>query len=91
LFSGYCVQNVGHNHPYIIQALKDEMDRCGPAMLQSHLPPIAGDLARRLCELASGGPEKFAHQQRELGRGSGHQVCARRDWARAYRLCGKQF
>ncbi|MGA3103711.1 MAG: aspartate aminotransferase family protein [Terriglobales bacterium] len=56
--SGYCVHNVGHNHPDIIQALKDEMDRCGPAMLQSHVPEIAGDLARRLCELASGDLEK---------------------------------
>ena len=52
--SGYCVHNAGHNHPYIIQALKDEMDKCGPAMLQSHVPEIAGELARRLCELAGG-------------------------------------
>lgn len=58
--SGYCVHNTGHNHPYIIQALKDEMDRCGPGMLQSHVPEIAGDLARRLCELAGGGLEKVS-------------------------------
>jgi ornithine--oxo-acid transaminase len=56
--SGYCVHNVGHNHPYVIQALKDEMDRCGPAMLQSHVPELAGELARRLCELAGGGLNK---------------------------------
>jgi ornithine--oxo-acid transaminase len=56
--SGYCVHNTGHNHPYIIQALKEEMDKCGPAMLQSHVPEIAGDLARRLCELAGGRLEK---------------------------------
>src|SRR4029077_18095944 len=56
--SGYCVHNTGHNHPYIIQALKDEMDRSGPAMLQSHVSEIAGDLARRLCELAGGHLEK---------------------------------
>jgi ornithine--oxo-acid transaminase len=56
--SGYCVHNTGHNHPYIIQALKDEMDRCGPAMLQSHVPELAGELARRLCELAGGNLEK---------------------------------
>jgi ornithine--oxo-acid transaminase len=56
--SGYCVHNTGHNHPYIIQALKDEMDRCGPAMLQSHVPELAGELARRLCELAGGKLEK---------------------------------
>src|SRR6201998_4597697 len=52
--SGYCVHNIGHNHPYVIQALKDEMDRCGPAMLQSHVPELAGELARRLCGLAGG-------------------------------------
>jgi ornithine--oxo-acid transaminase len=56
--SGYCVHNAGHNHPYIIQALKDELDKCGPAMLQSHVPEIAGELARRLCELAGGKLEK---------------------------------
>ena len=56
--SGYCVHNIGHNHPYVIRALKDEMDACGPAMLQSHVPEIAGELARRLCHLAGGGLEK---------------------------------
>ncbi|HEY1424302.1 MAG TPA: aspartate aminotransferase family protein [Candidatus Acidoferrum sp.] len=56
--SGYCVHNTGHNHPYIIQALKNEMDKCGPAMLQSHVPEIAGELAQRLCRLAGGGLQK---------------------------------
>jgi ornithine--oxo-acid transaminase len=56
--SGYCVHNTGHNHPYIIQALKEEMDRCGPAMLQSHVPELAGELAARLCTLAGGGLQK---------------------------------
>jgi ornithine--oxo-acid transaminase len=53
--SGYCVHNSGHNHPYIIEALKQELDRSGPAMLQSHVPEIAGELAQRLCALAGGG------------------------------------
>jgi ornithine--oxo-acid transaminase len=53
--SGYCVHNTGHNHPYIVQALKDELDKSGPAMLQSHVPEIAGELAKRLCQLAGGG------------------------------------
>ena len=56
--SGYCVHNTGHNHPYIILALKDELNKCGPAMLQSHVPEIAGELARRLCELAGGDLQK---------------------------------
>jgi ornithine--oxo-acid transaminase len=56
--SGYCVHNAGHNHPYIVQALKGELDRNGPAMLQSHVPELAGELARRLCALAAGGLRK---------------------------------
>lgn len=53
--SGYCVHNVGHNHPDVVQALKDELDKCGPAMLQSHVPELAGELAERLCNLAGMG------------------------------------
>ena len=56
--SGYCVHNTGHNHPYIIEALKEELDKSGPAMLQSHIPEIAGELAERLCRLAGGGLKK---------------------------------
>lgn len=52
--SGYCVHNAGHNHPDIIAAVKEELDRCGPAMLQSHVPELAGELAGRLCERACG-------------------------------------
>ncbi len=52
--SGYCVYNMGHNHPVIIEALKEELDRLGPSMLQSHVPLPAGELAERLCRLAGG-------------------------------------
>ena len=52
--SGYCVHNLGHNHPAVIDAIKDELDRRGPAMLQSHVPERAGELAERLCSLAGG-------------------------------------
>jgi ornithine--oxo-acid transaminase len=52
--SGYCVHNVGHNHPRIVQALKEELDRSGPAMLQGHVPELAGELAARLCQKAGG-------------------------------------
>jgi ornithine--oxo-acid transaminase len=48
--SGYCVHNTGHNHPYIIAALKRELDLSGPAMLQSHVPETAGQLARALTQ-----------------------------------------
>jgi ornithine--oxo-acid transaminase len=56
--AGYCVHNVGHNHPAVVAALKDELDRRGPAMLQSHVPERAGDLAERLCRLAGGSLSK---------------------------------
>ena len=56
--SGYAVLNTGHNHPAIVEAIKDELDRYGPAMLQSHVPELAGELARRLCEKAGGRLEK---------------------------------
>lgn len=52
--SGYCVYNIGHNHPRLIAALKAELDRAGPAMLQSHVSDLAGELAERLCRLAGG-------------------------------------
>ncbi|HLK51034.1 MAG TPA: aspartate aminotransferase family protein [Bryobacteraceae bacterium] len=52
--SGYCVHNVGHNHPALIAALKEELDRSGPVMLQSHVPELAGELAGRLCRSAGG-------------------------------------
>ena len=52
--SGYCVHNVGHNHPAIVAALHTELDRCGPAMLQSHVPELAGELAEKLLARAGG-------------------------------------
>jgi ornithine--oxo-acid transaminase len=52
--SGYCVHNTGHNHPEIIAAVRTELDRSGPAMLQSHIPALAGALAAQLCERAGG-------------------------------------
>jgi ornithine--oxo-acid transaminase len=81
--SGYCVHNAGHNHPEIIAAVKDELDRCGPAMLQGHVPELAGELAARLCEPAGGRLTKFFLQFRQQRRGSGHQIRARED--RTYR------
>src|ERR1700726_2770014 len=77
--SGYCVHNTGHNHPYIVQALKDELDKSGPAMLQSHVPEIAGELAKRLCQLAGGGLEKVY-----FGSSGSEGVEAAIKFARAY-------
>jgi len=56
--SGYCVHNGGHNHPDILAALKNELDKSGPVMLQSNVPELAGELGERLCQLAGGGLSK---------------------------------
>ncbi|HEX4808610.1 MAG TPA: aspartate aminotransferase family protein [Bryobacteraceae bacterium] len=56
--SGYCVHNAGHNHPDILEALKAELDRRGPGMLQSHVPELAGELAAALCKRAGGRLQK---------------------------------
>jgi ornithine--oxo-acid transaminase len=50
--SGYCVHNVGHNHPGVVRALQNELERCGPAMIQTHVADLAGELAEKLCQRA---------------------------------------
>jgi ornithine--oxo-acid transaminase len=52
--SGYCVHNVGHNHPDVVRALLSELERCGPAMIQTHVADLAGELAEKLCDRAGG-------------------------------------
>lgn len=52
--SGYCVHNVGHNHPAVVAALQSELSRSGPAMIQTHVAELAGDLAEKLCSRAGG-------------------------------------
>ncbi len=52
--SGYCVHNTGHNHPYIVQSLIEELSACGPAMLQSHVA-YTGWYARGEIDFAGGG------------------------------------
>ena len=52
--SGYCVHNVGHNHPEVVRALQSELERCGPAMIQTHVADLAGELAEKLCQRAEG-------------------------------------
>jgi ornithine--oxo-acid transaminase len=56
--SGYCVYNTGHNHPHILSALHEELERCGPSMLQSHVAETAGELAAGLCHRAGGRLQK---------------------------------
>src|ERR1035441_8434931 len=72
--SGYCVHNIGHNHPRAIAAIKDELDKEGPAMLQSHVPVLAGQLAERLCKLAGGRLSRSEEHTSEL-QSLRHLVC----------------
>lgn len=52
--SGYCVHNIGHNHPHVTLALQEELRRSGPAMIQTHVADLAGELASQLCRRAGG-------------------------------------
>jgi ornithine--oxo-acid transaminase len=56
--SGYCVHNIGHNHPKVLAALHEELDLNGPAMVQSHVAESAGELAEKLCARAGGNLSK---------------------------------
>lgn len=56
--SGYCVHNTGHNHPDVVAALHAELARCGPAMIQTHVADLAGELAEKLCQRAGGRLER---------------------------------
>jgi ornithine--oxo-acid transaminase len=59
--SGYCVHNVGHNHPDVARALQTELERCGPAMVQTQVADLAGKLVEKLCERAGVEVVKLAH------------------------------
>jgi ornithine--oxo-acid transaminase len=52
--SGYCVHNAGHNHPSVTAALRDELERNSPAMIQTHVAERAGELGQKLCRRAGG-------------------------------------
>jgi ornithine--oxo-acid transaminase len=58
--SGYCVQNVGHNNPVIAEAIRDELQRQGPLILQSLVPHHAALLAERLTSLAGAPLERLS-------------------------------
>jgi ornithine--oxo-acid transaminase len=52
--SGYCVHNVGHNHPFVVAELVAELQSQSPTIIQSNVVKEAGALARTLCENAGG-------------------------------------
>ncbi len=55
--SGYCVFNVGHNHPGVRAALTDALGRGWPNLLQMDISPLAGALAAELSRRAPPGIE----------------------------------
>jgi ornithine--oxo-acid transaminase len=57
--SGYCVHNVGHNHPFVIAELVAELQSQIPSMLQSSVVKEAVTLAQMLCENADGKVSKI--------------------------------
>jgi len=59
--SGYCVQNVGHNNPVVADAIRDELNRQAPLILQSLVPHHAALLAERLTTLAGGLLERLTY------------------------------
>ena len=53
--SGYCVFNVGYNHPVVRQALTDALAQNWPNMVQMDASPLSGILARELVNRAPEG------------------------------------
>lgn len=49
---GYGSLNVGHNHPYVLEALEKAKER--PNFLQASLPALAGVLAHNIAEITPG-------------------------------------
>src|ERR1700675_367733 len=45
--SGYCVHNVGHNHPFVVSQLVSELQSQSPAMVQSNVVKEAEHLPER--------------------------------------------
>jgi ornithine--oxo-acid transaminase len=52
---GYCVFNVGHNHPVVREALTQALAQNWPNMLQMDASPLSGLLARELIKRAPKG------------------------------------
>ena len=71
--SGYCVHNAGHNHPDVVAALQRELAGCGPAMLQSNVPELAGNWRSGFARERADGSRRRLLQFRQRRRGDGDQ------------------
>lgn len=57
-FSGISVVNAGHNHPRIIAAAKEQMDKLVHAASCVYHVPVVGELAKRLAEIVPLDPQQ---------------------------------
>ncbi len=57
-FSGISVVNAGHNHPKVIAAAKEQMDKLVHCCTYVYYNPAAGRLAKRLAEITPGKLQK---------------------------------
>src|SRR5207249_10633228 len=48
--SGFCVSNIGHNHPVVRQALRDALNESLPNLIQLDCPLLSGLLAEALVQ-----------------------------------------
>lgn len=48
--SGFCVSNIGHNHPVLRHAIRDALDELLPNLIQLDCPLLSGLLAEALIE-----------------------------------------
>ncbi|HZZ80552.1 MAG TPA: aspartate aminotransferase family protein [Gemmataceae bacterium] len=53
-FSGISVVNAGHNHPRILQAAREQMDKLVHAASCIYHVPVVGDLAEKLADITPG-------------------------------------
>jgi ornithine--oxo-acid transaminase len=56
--SGYCVHNIGHNHPHVVSELVAELQSQSTSMIRSSVVEKAGALASILCQEAGGNISK---------------------------------
>jgi len=71
-FSGISVVNAGHNHPRILQAAREQMDKLVHAASCVYHVPVVGDLAEKLAQITPGDLEQtfFTNSGAEANEGA---------------------
>jgi 4-aminobutyrate aminotransferase len=71
-FSGISVVNAGHNHPRILAAVREQMEKLVHCCSYVYHVPVVGRLAERLAQVAPGGLTKsfFANSGAEANEGA---------------------